>query len=49
MYGTFGPATVVDDMMNAIDFDGNGVIDPGDLSHLLAVMEREHGLFRFDE
>lgn len=49
MYGTSASSTVVDDMMNAIDFDGNGVIDPGELSHLLAVMEREHGLFRFDE
>eukprot|EP00977_Amphora_coffeiformis_P008837 scaffold1995_cov167-Amphora_coffeaeformis.AAC.17 len=43
------PDFLVDDMMSAIDFDGNGVIDPGELSHLLAVMEREHGLFRFDD
>jgi Ca2+-binding EF-hand superfamily protein len=36
---------VVDDMIAAIDTDENGVIDPGELSHLLAMMERKHGLF----
>jgi 2',3'-cyclic-nucleotide 2'-phosphodiesterase (5'-nucleotidase family) len=43
------PEFLIDDMMSAIDFDDNGVIDPGELSHLLAEMEREHGLFRFDD
>lgn len=42
------PEFLVNDMFNSIDYDGNGVIDPGEMSHLLAVMEREHGLFRFD-
>jgi 2',3'-cyclic-nucleotide 2'-phosphodiesterase (5'-nucleotidase family) len=39
---------VVDDMIAAIDTDENGVIDPGEYSHLLAMMEREHGLVKFD-
>ena len=39
---------VVDNMIAAIDNDCNGVIDPGEFSHLLADMERQHGLFRFD-
>jgi hypothetical protein len=39
---------VVDDMIAAIDTDENGVIDPGEFSHLLAVMEREHGVLKFD-
>ena len=43
------PEFLVDDMMSAIDADGNGVVDPGELSHLLAIMEREHGFFRFDD
>jgi hypothetical protein len=43
------PDFLIDDMMSAIDFDDNGIIDPGELSHLLAVMEREHGVFRFDD
>jgi 2',3'-cyclic-nucleotide 2'-phosphodiesterase (5'-nucleotidase family) len=43
------PEFLIDDMISAIDFDDNGVIDPGELSHLLAEMERGHGLFRFDD
>lgn len=39
---------VVDNMIAAIDEDGNGVIDPGEFSHLLADIERQHGLIRFD-
>jgi Ca2+-binding EF-hand superfamily protein len=39
---------LIDDMMNAIDADHNGVIDAGEYSYLLATMEREHGLVRFD-
>ena len=42
------PEFLIDDMLAAIDENGDGVIDPGELSHLLAAMEREHGLFRFD-
>jgi hypothetical protein len=34
---------VVDDMIAAIDNDGDGVVDPGEFSHLLAMMERKHG------
>ncbi|KAL3923731.1 MAG: hypothetical protein SGILL_001481 [Bacillariaceae sp.] len=36
---------VVDDMINAIDHDDNGVIDQGEFSYLLAQMEREHDHF----
>lgn len=39
---------VVDNMIAAIDADDNGVIDAGEFSHLLANMEREHGMIRFD-
>jgi hypothetical protein len=40
---------VIDDMIAVVDADENGVIDPGEFSHLLAEMEREHGkLIRFD-
>lgn len=35
------PDFVVDDMINAIDEDENGVIDHGEFSYLLATMERE--------
>lgn len=42
------PEYVVDDMMKAVDADENGVIDQGEFSFLLAAMEREHGLMRFD-
>lgn len=39
------PEFLVEDMITAMDADGNEVIDPGEMSHLLAVIEREHGLF----
>lgn len=35
---------LVDDMIAAIDTDGNGIIDADEYSHLLAHMEREHGV-----
>jgi hypothetical protein len=35
-------------MIAAVDADENGVIDIGELSFLLAKMEREHNLVRFD-
>jgi hypothetical protein len=35
-------------LISAVDTDENGVIDPGELSHLLAMMERKHGLIKFD-
>jgi hypothetical protein len=34
---------LVKDMMDAIDANENGIIDPGEFSHLLAIMEQEHG------
>ena len=34
---------VVDNMIASIDQDGNGVIDMGEFSYLLATIEREHG------
>ena len=42
------PDFVVDDMVSAVDADDNGRIDPGEYSHLIAQLEREHGLIRFD-
>lgn len=36
------PEFLVTDMMNALDADNNGIIDPGEFSHMLAIMEREH-------
>jgi hypothetical protein len=42
------PGFVIDDMIAAVDADENGVIDIGELSFLLAKMEREHNLVRFD-
>jgi hypothetical protein len=41
-------AFLVDDMISSIDADNNGVIDPGEFSHLLAQMERDHGMIKFD-
>lgn len=43
------PDFLVDDMLESVDFDENGVIDPGEMSHLLAIIEREHGVFRFGD
>lgn len=36
---------VVDDMIASIDRDGNGVIDQGEFSFMLAQIERDHGKF----
>ncbi|KAG7341175.1 EF hand domain containing protein [Nitzschia inconspicua] len=36
---------VVDDMIASIDRDGNGVIDQGEFSFVLAQIERDHGRF----
>jgi 2',3'-cyclic-nucleotide 2'-phosphodiesterase (5'-nucleotidase family) len=41
------PDFVVDDMMNSIDEDHNGLIDVGEFSYLLAKMEREHQWRKF--
>jgi len=38
---------LVDDMISVVDADANGVIDAGEFSHLLAIMEREHNLSPF--
>jgi len=38
------PDFVVRDMIEAIDLDCNGVVDPYELTHLLATVEREHSL-----
>jgi hypothetical protein len=42
-YGHEPASFVIDHMIAAVDADENGVVDRGELSFLLAQMEREHG------
>lgn len=39
---------MTDDMIAAVDADENGVVDAGEFSFLLATMERQHALVKFD-
>jgi hypothetical protein len=41
------PDYFINDMISAVDANGDGNIDQGELSHLLAEQEQEHCLFQF--